>query len=177
MRGVGPVDAIVILGCKVLPTGEPGATLARRARAGARAFHDGLAPIIIASGGRRWNGHAEASAIASELRAAEVHEAAIVRELCSLSTVDNALYVARLLPSLQARRVAVVTCHWHLDRALHAFRAAGIAATGLAVESPPTPPLRKLYLFAHEKLCVTNDKRRMKRHRGAAPRLWIGDGA
>jgi uncharacterized SAM-binding protein YcdF (DUF218 family) len=129
--------AIVLLGCRIEAGGRPGAAAQRRADAAARAWHDGVAKLVVASGGRRWREISEAEALAEALVGAGVAPDAIVRELCSLSTRENALYSARILRARGARRVAVVTCDWHLPRALVCFRAAGLDAIGIPAQSPP----------------------------------------
>jgi uncharacterized SAM-binding protein YcdF (DUF218 family) len=126
------VDAIVLLGCR---NGSPAAL--RRAAAAARAWHEQLGPFVLATGGRRWAGLAEAEALAAELQSLGVEPGAIVPELCSLSTRENAHYSALILRARGARRAAVVTCDWHISRALECFRAAGVEAIGLPAASPP----------------------------------------
>jgi uncharacterized SAM-binding protein YcdF (DUF218 family) len=88
------------------------------------------------SGGRRWGGHVEARVLQRTLVAAGVPRAAIHEELFSLSTQENAVFSAAILERLDARRAAVVTCPWHMARALANFRAAGVDAhpfpTGVA---------------------------------------------
>lgn len=137
---LGPViaDALVLLGCRIGPGALPGGAAARRARAAARAWHERVAPIVIVSGGRRWAGVAESEALAAELERLGVAPAALVTELCSLSTHENARYSAEILQRRGARRAAIVTCDWHLPRALACFRALGVEAVGIAAPSPPT---------------------------------------
>ncbi|NIV30768.1 MAG: YdcF family protein, partial [Anaerolineae bacterium] len=45
-----PADAIVILGARVQPNGQPGPDLAERTRHGVRLFQRGLAPYLICTG-------------------------------------------------------------------------------------------------------------------------------
>jgi uncharacterized SAM-binding protein YcdF (DUF218 family) len=132
-------DAIVVLGCTVLPGGVPSAALGRRVRLGAEAYHRGAAGWIVASGGRAWHGEVEAVCIRRELVAAGVPERAVALELCSLSTLDNALYCARLLAGRGARSALLATSPWHLPRALRDFRWFGIRAV-----APPDPWLRAM---------------------------------
>src|SRR5262249_29450749 len=97
-------DAIVVLGCRILPSGHPTAPAARRAAAAAGAYHRGVAPWIIASGGRRWGNHVEARVFRRELEKAGVPEGAVIEELCSLSTYENAIFSAAILRRLHATR-------------------------------------------------------------------------
>lgn len=159
------VDVIVVLGCRVLPSGLPGPALARRAALAAAAFHTGLAPFIVASGGRRWEGRIEARALADELGRLGVPRAAICEELWSLSTLENAVCSAALFRALgrnvlsRAHRVAhVVTCDWHMPRALADFRAAGLEALPLPAVGPPAGRLARGYRWAREAVCGRLDE-------------------
>src|SRR5262249_30489336 len=114
-------DAIVVLGCRPGESDRSEAALTRRAERAARAFHEHRARAVIASGGRRWRGISEAELLAERLTAFGVPREAVVRELCSLSTLENAWYSAELLRAGSFTRPAVVTCDWHLPRALACF--------------------------------------------------------
>ena len=128
------VDAIVLLGCRIGPAGRPMLAATRRAETASRAYRDGVAKVILVSGGRRWGPHAEATALAQELVRQGVPEAAITAELCSLSTHENAIFSAAILRRLGARTAAIVTCWWHVPRALANFRAAGVDAVGIPTD-------------------------------------------
>lgn len=130
------LDALVLLGCRILRNGEPAPAGQRRVREAARAFHRGAAPLVIVSGGRRWDGRSEAETLAAELERLGVPRSAILLELRSLSTAENARYVAELLAERSARRVGVVTCDWHAPRAISSFRAAGVSAEAIPAASP-----------------------------------------
>jgi uncharacterized SAM-binding protein YcdF (DUF218 family) len=137
---VGPgrsASAIVVLGCRVRLDSEgrlvPGA-LARRVTTGARAYaaeaDTGPAPggrtFVVVSGGRRWGDVVEADAMARELVAQGVPRSAIVRERCSLSTRENARFTAEILARRGVRAARVVTCPWHMARAVVHFSGAGV---------------------------------------------------
>jgi uncharacterized SAM-binding protein YcdF (DUF218 family) len=127
-------DAIVVLGCRVSEALD--AELHRRAEVAARAFHELEPRVVVASGGRLWNGVAEASALRSYLIALGVPPNAVVRELWSLTTIENALYSGELLRAASLEHALVVTSDWHLDRALSCFAACRVRATGRAAPSP-----------------------------------------
>jgi len=133
-------DAIVVLGCAVRSNGVPSAALARRIDLAHRAYREGVAPRVLPSGGRLWGDHVEAMVIARELAARGVPAAAVVPELCSLSTRENCRFTAALMDRLGVGRAMVCTCAWHLPRALGNFARLGIEA----VPPPPswldTPP-------------------------------------
>jgi uncharacterized SAM-binding protein YcdF (DUF218 family) len=161
---VSDADAVVVLGCTVRRDGSPTPALARRVALAARAFSAGLAPRIIVSGGRRWGEHVEALVMARELRAAGVPESAVVPELCSLTTVENCTYTARLLRDLGARRALVATCAWHLPRALEGFRTVGVEAV-----APPAawlgPATARASVRWRERVCAFADALLLGRRR------------
>jgi uncharacterized SAM-binding protein YcdF (DUF218 family) len=120
----------VVLGCKVSLDGEGrlAGALAWRvaAAAGAYARRGDADVVVVASGGRRWAGIVEADAMARELARLGVPEGAIVRERCSLSTRDNARFAAAALERRGIARATVVTCAWHLARAVTLFTREGV---------------------------------------------------
>jgi uncharacterized SAM-binding protein YcdF (DUF218 family) len=156
-------DAIVVLGCRVLPSGRPTTVAARRAAKAAEAYLEGIAPHVIASGGRRWGALIEADVLRCELLRAGVPESAVTRELWSLTTHENALFSAELLRRLGARRVAVVTCEWHVSRAIANFRAAGVDAWPLPSAGIRRGIVGRAYRLGHERICTWLDARAMKR--------------
>jgi uncharacterized SAM-binding protein YcdF (DUF218 family) len=156
-------DAIVVLGCRIAPSGQLAPPAARRAATAARGFLGGVAPRIVVSGGRRWGAQIEARAIRGALVRAGVPEGAVVEELCSLSTHENAVFSAAVLRGLGARHAAVVTCPWHMARALENFRAAGVDARPLPTGLAEIPLPARLYLEAHELVCRRFDARSSQR--------------
>lgn len=139
-----PLDALVLLGCRIELDGRPSAAGRRRARALADAFHAGMASRCVVSGGRRWHGIAEAEALMQELERLGVPEQAMLPELRSLSTYENARGVRDVLAPFGARRVGVVTCDWHAPRALACFRAVGFVPEAIPAPSPTLPPARRV---------------------------------
>ena len=92
---------------------------------------------------------------------------AIVRERCSLSTRDNARFSAALLARRGLSRAAVVTCAWHLPRALSLFSRAGIESEAVAAEAPGPPSWRtRVWLWSREGILGWLDSRPMN---GARP--------
>jgi uncharacterized SAM-binding protein YcdF (DUF218 family) len=171
------VDAIVLLGCRIGPSGRPMLAATRRAETAARAYREGVASVIIVSGGRRWGAHAEATALTDELVRQGVPEAAITAELCSLSTHENAVFSAAILRRLGARTAAVVTCWWHVPRALENFRAAGVDAVGIPTDVRDLGPGGRAHVTTHEIVAGWFDawaRRRDAALRVAAERLAGG---
>lgn len=79
-----------------------------------------------------------------------VPRGAIVRELVSLSTRENAVRSATLLAALGATEVVVATCDWHLPRALREFARAGVVAAGAPAPSPRVSLVRGWLRAARE---------------------------
>jgi uncharacterized SAM-binding protein YcdF (DUF218 family) len=164
-------DAIVVLGCRILPSGRPGAPAVRRTATAASAYRAGVAPFVVASGGRRWGAQVEARVFQRELVRAGVPEDAVIEELCSLSTYENAIFSAAVLRRLvqpsgapeRPPRAAIVTCPFHLPRALSNFRAAGVDAFAFPAAAAPASIAHRAYLRVHELVCGWFDARAMRR--------------
>ncbi len=148
------VDALVLLGCRVDGLGRPSAPARRRAERTAAAYRDLAPSFVIASGGRRWDGMLEADALGQILVSLGVDENAIVRERESLTTRENARYSARLLRERGVSEVGVVTCDWHLARALECFRREGVQAEGIPAASPPVSPFERRVRSVRERLAL-----------------------
>jgi uncharacterized SAM-binding protein YcdF (DUF218 family) len=142
-------DALVVLGCRV---SEPlmGAALRRVDRA-ARAYRERLAPAIVVSGGRSWDGVVEADAFADALALLGVPREALVLERDSKTTHENAVMTARLLLPEGRRSVGIVSCDWHLPRALYCFRRAGFSGVGIEAPSPPISRGRRVLRALRER--------------------------
>ncbi|MFO0759990.1 MAG: YdcF family protein [Byssovorax sp.] len=159
-------DAIVLLGCTITPQGQLSGAAARRVSAAARAFHAGVAPLVIASGGRRWGAVVEARALHRALVEAGVPEAPILDELCSFSTCDNALFSTALLRHRTGNpspRAAIVTCPWHMPRAMELFRAAGAEPVAVPADPAAATLSQQAYRFGHELVCRVRDARLLRR--------------
>jgi uncharacterized SAM-binding protein YcdF (DUF218 family) len=112
-------DAIVVLGCGVMPGGRAGPSLARRARRGAELAREGRAPVIVLTGGVGHSAPSEARAASEVVRAAGFGSAEIVLEERSTSTRENARLARVVIP--EARRIVVVTDGYHAIRARRIF--------------------------------------------------------
>lgn len=121
-----PAQAIVILGSRVLPGGQPGPALTRRTQHAVALYQRGLAPLIICSGGLGDHAPTEAEAACGLAAALGVPAQALLREDRAASTEENALYTAALGRAHGFDTVIVVSDGYHLYRAELLFRAAGL---------------------------------------------------
>lgn len=151
-------DAIVVLGCRVEGLEHLSAAAARRVQSAASAYRQGLAPRVIASGGKRWRGVTEAAAFSDRLCALGVPRADIVLEERSLTTVQNARYVADLARSQSLRTLCIVTCDWHMKRALQAFEHRELSVTPYPAPAPAASELRGKLRATSERLHALADR-------------------
>lgn len=126
--------AIVVLGARVQPNGEAAPALQRRAEKAAELYRQGLAPLMVFSGG-------VAGALPSEAKVARdiavklgVPAEACVLEEGSHSTFQNAQLTAPLLKERQIDEVLLVTDGYHLFRANQQFQNVGIRSVPVASE-------------------------------------------
>jgi len=136
------LDALVLLGCRVAP-GVLSPPAARRVARAAEAYREGLSTRIVVSGGKCWEGVCEADVLADALVKEGIPETALLLERASLTTRENARESERVLRPFGARRVGVVSCDWHLRRALFCFRRVGLTAEGVPAPSPALPFVRR----------------------------------
>jgi len=145
-----PVDAVVVLGCRVERDGSPSPALARRIEHAHEGAAAGRAARIVASGGRRWWGEAEADVIRRVLLDRGVDPDTVFVEVRSNDTLENARFASALIRRLGGRRIAVATCDWHMPRAVSCFRTYGVAVEPWPARSPSPPWSRRLWRGVHE---------------------------
>jgi uncharacterized SAM-binding protein YcdF (DUF218 family) len=152
----GRPRAFVVLGCQVSldADGRLKGALGRRARATADVYlqRGDEHAVVVASGGRRWSNVVEADAMARELTRLGVPARSVVREGCSLSTRDNARFASAALARRGIARATVVTCAWHLPRAVALFRREGVEVEGLAVSPGSAPWTRRFWRWGRERV-------------------------
>jgi uncharacterized SAM-binding protein YcdF (DUF218 family) len=133
-----PIDAIVVLGCRVLPDGTPSPALLRRLRRAAALAREWPRAVVVVTGGDR-HGRSEAGVMAAWLAAVGIGPARIREEQRARSTLENARFVVPILAALGAEHVAVVTDAYHVRRGLvllgRGLRAAGV--TGVRLSPAP----------------------------------------
>jgi uncharacterized SAM-binding protein YcdF (DUF218 family) len=121
-----PAGAIVILGSRVLRSGQPGPALTRRTRHAVALYQQGLAPLVVCSGGFGDSAPSEAEAACALAAELGVPLGALLLEGQARSTEENALYTAALARARGFDDVIIVTDGYHLYRAHFLFRQAGL---------------------------------------------------
>ncbi|MEU3015756.1 YdcF family protein [Nocardia asteroides] len=135
----GPETAIVVLGFGLLPDGTMRAELGNRLHAALiQAFMSPSSPVIVTGGNPR-NGVTEAQVMANWLTARGVAGQRIFTETQAGSTVQNALFSAKLMEMLGVHKAVLITSADHMRRALDNFVAAGIPV--VATMTPDAAPL------------------------------------
>ncbi len=155
-------EAVVVLGCRIAgASGKPlGGAAGRRARAAAEIARSRGAELVVASGGRAWglSRRVEADALAEELAKAGVDPTTIERERTSRNTRENARFTARLLDARGVRRVVLVTCAWHLPRAVALFRKHGLDVEPVPVAPGPSTLQARAYRVVRERIATRLDR-------------------
>jgi uncharacterized SAM-binding protein YcdF (DUF218 family) len=131
---------IIVLGAGLRPDNTPGPALTRRSLHAAHLWQQGLAPVIICTGGKPGNRtRPESDACAELLIADGVPAGAILQEDASRSTEENALYAKTLLDAHGWKTAILVSDGYHLFRAQHLFSNQDIPVyTSPVTEAAPT---------------------------------------
>ncbi len=156
---VEPVEpmSLVLLGCRVTGPNTLSPPATRRARRAVQALGTGAFTRILVCGGKSWHGVREADALCAFLTENGVPTSALERELWSHSTRQNAHYAAKLWLPRGLLRVGIVTCDWHMPRALHCFRGAGFDPEPLPALSPQVSMAETLLRSARERTSLALD--------------------
>jgi uncharacterized SAM-binding protein YcdF (DUF218 family) len=122
-----PADVIVVLGAGLRRDNTPGPALTRRSTHAADLWKQGLAPLIVCSGGKPGNRtRSEADACAELLQANGVPADAIILEDRSRSTEENAIYTKELMDARGWATAILVSDPYHMFRADHIFQGLGV---------------------------------------------------
>jgi len=135
-------QAIVVLGARVLEDGTPSGALRARAERAAELYRQGLAPLVVFSGGVGRYPPAEALAARDHALSLGVPPTACVVETDSHSTAENAAFTAHVLRARGLSEAILVSDPYHLLRARQYFWRAGVRA----VPSPALLSERNLSL-------------------------------
>ncbi|WP_424970065.1 YdcF family protein [Dinoroseobacter sp. S76] len=129
--------AIVVLSHGALPDGSLTAQSEARTRAGIALYETGIAPRLVMSGGQgTTDPESKAALMAALARSEGVPDEALLAEGGSHSTLQNALYTARLAPDLLEAPILLVTHRYHGARSIASFWWAGFEDIHFAAADP-----------------------------------------
>ena len=121
-----PADVIIVLGAGVEADGSVGATFRTRIERGHALWAQGLAPVLICTGGVTGPAaRAEAEACRDALLELGVPLSDIYLETSSRNTYENAQYALEIVQAQDWENVLVVSSRYHLLRARWLFWRAG----------------------------------------------------
>jgi uncharacterized SAM-binding protein YcdF (DUF218 family) len=129
-------DVLVVLGCRVRDGNLLTAAL-RRIEQAAATYHEQGAALVVTSGGKTWQGWLESDVFARGLEERGVPRERLLQERRSLTTRGNAREVAQLLRGKSIGHLGIVTCEWHMPRALRLFEREGFRPNAVPAASPP----------------------------------------
>jgi len=111
-----PVDAAVVLGAKVYPSGHLSRSLRDRVDAAILLYQQGLAPVLIMSGGTGWEGVNEAEAMKQYAIEKGVPEEAILIDRYGNNTALTVEHTIALAEQNGYQKIAAVSTFYHLAR-------------------------------------------------------------
>lgn len=150
------VQAIIVLGGTVAyqqaPRPEPEEIFGSRVQTAARLYLAGKAPIIIVSGGPKYesfNGgtRSEADDMALLLTWFGVPAENIVKEAKSRNTLESARETGRILAARSIDRVLLVTDAFHMPRSMYLYNLAGVRPVPVPTGKKTTDGFELSYLL------------------------------
>lgn len=121
-----PADAIIVLGARVLPSGQPSPDLLSRTLHGVGLFKQGLAPYLICTGGYQ-NDRLSAASVACRLAVSEgVPAERVLLADGSMTTSEDAVSARQLVETYGLQTAILVSHPLHLERARLLFEGQGI---------------------------------------------------
>jgi uncharacterized SAM-binding protein YcdF (DUF218 family) len=139
-----PSDAIIVLGAAEYD-GRPSPVLAARLDHAIQLYRDGIAPVIVVTGGREpGDRFTEAGASAAYLHKHSIPDAAILRETTGRTSWESLEAAARFLEDRHMARVVLVSDPYHSERIKAIAHEVGLDA----VTSPTrTSPIKGMSAF------------------------------
>ena len=128
-------EVIVVPGARVHRDGSLSRSAAERVAAAAELYAEGWAPLILMTGGAPDGGPIEAARMASEAARLGVPERALLLEMDSNNSWENADLSAVILRRLRLTRAILVTHAFHTRRLKRAFLRRGILAQAWPVRT------------------------------------------
>lgn len=134
-----PADAVLVLGTSATVGGRPNPCMTVRVAAGVDLVQEGLAPVLVVSGGLdSRDGIVEAARMAQIAVKLGLDPDQVLEETQARSTIDNITFGHRVLEHHgRSTRLILVTEPFHLPRALYAAERLGVDAQGVASDRCP----------------------------------------
>lgn len=145
-----PADAIVVLGAGVYDDGTPSEALCERVMTAVELYREGLAPMLIMSGGTGANGHSETRAMRALARGAGVPDEAIIEDGEGRNTAATARNVEEIARERGFSRVLAVSHYFHLPRIRLLFERRGLACFTVPADEGETLLLGTPYYVLRE---------------------------
>lgn len=148
-----PADAILVYGCKAYADGTPSQALADRVHTACELYHQGLAPILVMSGGpvRDADMH-ETQSMADFAVSLGIPREAILLDpngLDTLATAENLQGVLACKITKSSPKILAVSHDYHLPRVKLSLEREGLTAYTVPAEIRRSLP-SKPYLMARE---------------------------
>ena len=169
------VDCILVLGCGVRNDGTPSPMLHDRLKRGVSLYEAGAAPKLLMSGDHGRDGYDEVDAMKSYAVDKGIPAKDVFMDHAGFSTYES---MYRALDVFEAKKVIIVTQHYHLYRAVYIARSFGIDAYGVASDyrQYSGQTMREVReVLARFKDAVTCVLKPEPTYRGPAIPIW-GDG-
>ncbi|MEL6151078.1 MAG: YdcF family protein [Chloroflexota bacterium] len=133
--GAHPADAIIVLGAGIEADGSPSKTLMVRATHGADLWKQGIAPVVLCTGGVIGSApRSEAEACEDVLMAEGVPAESILSEYSSINTAGNVFFTNELMQQNGMDTAVVVSSRYHMLRARWLYWRTGVPVTSSPAE-------------------------------------------
>ncbi|MBU5439872.1 YdcF family protein [Tissierella sp. MSJ-40] len=110
-------DVIIVLGYPAKKDGGMSPILRERISKAAKLYHEGIAGIIICTGGAVANNYVEADVMAQALIELGVSDCSIIRERLAKSTYENLVNSKKIMQNKGLKTAVIVSSPWHLRKA------------------------------------------------------------
>lgn len=130
-------DCVVVCGYCAEEDGEPSDMMKSRVDKAIELWKEKKVRYLIMSGGAVHNQYVEAEVMKKYAVGQGVSETCVFEEKQAVSTYHNLQYAARMMKNCGWKDCVVVTNGWHLRKADHYARRAGLSYVMAAADNPP----------------------------------------
>lgn len=153
-QDAGQADCILVLGCGVLRSGEPGQSLTRRLDAALDLYRMGKAPKLLMSGDHGSESYDEVNAMKRYAVTHGVPAENVFMDHAGFSTYES---MVRAREIFDCRSVLIVTQPYHVHRSLWNAWSQGLEAQAVAAEMFHGGLWSELRLYVREALARVKD--------------------